>query len=322
MILAHPMPIVHLAWISVAALALPAHAQDGTVFSAGVSLVHVDGEVVGQNGRNLAGLSKEDFRVLDEGREQAIVSFSSDEQPLDVILLFDVSGSMIVQARGVASAARTGLNELRKGDRVAVMVFNTRSRVVAPFTEDLNAVERSISEGVLGQRFGGGTYIQQAADDAALLFLSQPRSNRRRAVLIITDNIGKRTRREQPIIRDYWEADAVLSGLILPWRSYRTVHTIVMIVGPQNLLGERLTLAGMKGIAEKTGGDAIDSADPGPAFEEMMHRLRTRYSLYYATPHGRPGVQRTLHLELSAAGAARFPQARVRARHGYITPAQ
>jgi VWFA-related protein len=289
-----------------------AFAQDGAVFRSGVSLVHVDAEVTARDGRILTGFSKADFRVFDEGKEQPIVNFASEDQPLDLILLFDVSGSMRAVVEGISSAAREGLRELRQGDRVSVMVFNSRSKVVLPFTEDLDAVERSIRGDVLGRRFGGGTLIQQAVDDAAMRFLHEPQTGRRRAVLITTDNMGMRTRNEQAVVRDFWEADALLSGLIVAnpvFQAARAMHPASLLLS-----------AGMKGIAEKTGGDAIRSGDAGAGFQEMMRRIRSRYSLYYRMPEGKDGQPRTIRVELSADAKARFPGAHVRARKGYVMP--
>ena len=294
-----------------------AFAQDDVVFRSGVALVHIDTEVTSADGSILAGLSKGDFRVLDERKEQTILHFAAEEEPLDLILLFDISGSMRAVVEGVAAAAHQGLRELRQGDRVSVMVFNTHARVVAPFTEDLDAVDRAIQDDILGLNFGGGTFIQAAVDDAALRFLHEKRTQRRRAVLIVTDNIGTRTRREESVVRDFWEADALLSGLIVSNPAFQTLRTVGIIMGPQNLLMQ----AGMKGIALKTGGDTVHSDDPGTAFQDAMHRIRTRYGLYYALPQAKPGTSRTIHVELTPEAARRFPKSRVRARTGYIVPA-
>ena len=299
-------------------LAAAGWAQDRPTFRAGVSLVHVDAEVTDADGRIVGGLAKDDFRILDEGREQPIVQFASGEEPLDVILLFDVSLSMKAVVEAVSAAAREGFRELRPGDRVAVMVFNTRSRVVAPFTEDMEGVERTIREQILSGRFGGGTFIQAAVDDAARLFLGQKRTERRRAVLIITDNIGTRTRREASVVRDFWEADALLSGLVVRNPKFEALRAVSVVLGPQNALLQ----AGMKGIADKTGGDFIHSGDPGSDFPDAMHRIRTRYSLYYPLPEkAKPGATRTVHVELSRDTARRYPKARVRARTGYLVRA-
>jgi Ca-activated chloride channel family protein len=294
-----------------------AFAQDDVVFRSGVVLVHVDAEVTNAEGNIVTGLAKDDFRVLDERKEQPILHFSAEEEPLDLILLFDISGSMRAVVEGVASAAQEGLHELRQGDRVSVMVFNTRARVVSEFTEDLDAVNRTIQEDVMGIQFGGGTFIQAAVDEAALRFLHEKKTQRRRAVLIITDNIGTRTRREETVVKDFWEADALLSGLIVRNPAYQAMHTVGIIMGPQNLVMQ----AGMKGIAQKTGGDAVNSGDPGSAFRDAMHRIRSRYGLYYGLPKAKPGTTRSVHVELSPDAAKRYPKARVRARTGYIVPA-
>ena len=293
-----------------------AAAQPASVFRAGVSLVHVDAEVIAADGRILKGFSKEDFRVFDQGVPEQLVHFSVEEQPLDLILLFDISGSMRPVVEQVAGAARRGLRELRPGDRVSVMVFNARSRVVLPFSEDLDSVERSVQQDVLGLRFGGGTLIQQAADDAANRFLGESHGQRRRAVLIVTDNVGLRTRREQSVVRDFWEADALLSGLIIRGGFLDETRHIMNVLAPETLLMR----AGMKGIAEQTGGDTINSSNGGSAFQEMVQRIRTRYSLDYIMPPSKSGVTHTVHVELSEEAQRRFPRAKVRARRGYRAP--
>ncbi len=293
--------------------ALLASAQEKPLFRTGVSLVHVDAEVTAADGRILDGLTKEDFRVFDERKEQPITGFAAGEEPLDLILLFDVSGSMRPKVAEVAAAAREGLDELRTGDRVSVMTFNTRTHLIQNFTENLAKVETAIHD-VLNLEFGGGTLIQSAVDEAALRFMKEPRNHRRRAVLIITDDIGQRTRREASVVRDFWEADAILSGLIVTNRAFKTLRTVGIIMGPQNLLMQ----AGMKGIAHKTGGDAISADDPADSFPEAMRRIRTRYSLYYPLPDAKSGSTRSIRVELTRDAGHRYPKARVRARTGYV----
>jgi VWFA-related protein len=292
------------------------HAQQDPTFRTGVSLVHVDAEVLTQDGRIAGDLTQLDFRVLDNGKEEPIVSFGAGDESLDLILLFDISGSMRTAVEMVAGAARESLRQLRDGDRVAVMVFNTRSRVIAPFTTDLDDVEKSIRAGVLSLHFGGGTFIQSAAGQAAELFMKEKRTERRRAVLVITDNYGQRTRREASVVRDYWEADALLSALIVRARGIRTMRTIATVMSPQMLAFQ----VGVSGIAEKTGGDVIQAADPGAAFQQSMQRIRTRYSFYYALPESKPGAARSIRVELTREASGRLPKSRIRARTGYIVP--
>jgi hypothetical protein len=151
-------------------------------------------------------------------------------------------------------------------------------------------------------------------DDAARLLMKQPRTERRRAVLIVTDDMGTRTRSEQAVVGDFWEADAILSGLIIPDRALKTV---MWIVAPHMML---LMTGGMKGIAAKTGGDAVSADDPGTAFQEAIRRIRARYSLYYEQPEAKPGARRTLRVELAPEADKKYPKAQVRARTGYVVP--
>ena len=126
--------------------------------------------------------------------------------------------------------------------------------------------------------------------------------------MIVTDNMGTRTRREESVVRDFWEADAILSGLIISNPRYQTMNTVATIMGPQRLLMQ----AGMKGIADKTGGDAIKSDDPGRAFQDMMHRIRSRYSLYYPLPADKRGKPHTLRVELTGDAQKANPKAIVK----------
>ena len=131
-------------------------------FRTGVSLVHVDAQAISADGRVLDDLQKADFRVFENSREQPIVQFAAEEQALDLILLFDISGSMQFVVREVSNAAHDAFQALKHGDRISVMVFNNSSSVISPFSDNLGVAEQAIREKVLTMPFGGGTYIQQA----------------------------------------------------------------------------------------------------------------------------------------------------------------
>jgi VWFA-related protein len=289
--------------------------QEPPAFRTNVSLVHVDAEVVDVTGP-LSGFHKEDFEVFEDRQPRAILYFSQDVEPLDLILLFDVSRSMRPNVEKLAAASWKALAELHAGDRVAVMTFHQSSTLVAPFTDDHMAVADSIRHNVLDGRFGGGTHLLAGIDDAAKYFLGEPHSRRRRAVLILTDNYGQRSRRVSTVVHHLWEADALLSGLIIRSAGEVALNTAVTITSPLTILLRE----GMESVAEKTGGDSIKADDPGDAFREAMRRIRLRYSLYYAMPPGNPGDQRKVQVTLSAEAMRRYPYANVRARKGYLVP--
>ena len=82
-------------------LATALGAQDVLVRT-GVALVRVDAQVNGGSG-GVNGLSKEDFEARDNGELQRVLYASQDEQPLDLLLLFDSSGSMLPAMRRLAA---------------------------------------------------------------------------------------------------------------------------------------------------------------------------------------------------------------------------
>src|ERR1035438_10327501 len=111
-----------LALVLVAVLGVALWAQE-TVFRTGVSLVRVDAQVT-DGTKGIDQLEKEDFLVKDNGVEQPILYCSQEDQAMDILLLFDSSGSMAPAIRRVAASAHTALMELHQGDRVAVANFN------------------------------------------------------------------------------------------------------------------------------------------------------------------------------------------------------
>jgi VWFA-related protein len=216
--------------------------QDQPAFRGEVALVHVDVEVR-EGGRLVADLGRESFRVTDEGKPQAIVYFGHEEVPLDVVLLFDARREMRPDVQRVAEAAHTALSDLRQDDRIAVMAFGVtpsecKTDLILGFTGDLAAAERSIGNPLLqtesGVKDSGFCSIQRGLASAAQLLLPQPKSGRRRAIVIITDDKGAPTRPSvvRDAIRDLWRADAVVLGVIV-----HSGETVVSIGPPYRRRG-------------------------------------------------------------------------------------
>ena len=270
--------------LSFAQVTLP---QDA-VFRSSVSLVRVDAAVSDASGRILTDLKKDDFRIFDDGLPQPILNFSFDEEPLDVALLFDTGGNMRSKFLPLIRAIELGFHELKPGDRAAVMVYSGVAVQLLPLTPDFTAVNDAILLQVLKQHFGGTSKLVAAADDAARKFQAEPGNQRRRAILVITDKTAARNSPSDLAIHHLWQADAVLSELILDHAPQPT-----------------------DAVVEQTGGVTISAGDdPGGAFVESLRRLRRRYTLYYATPPGSPGTQRSIRVEVR-------PGTHVFARKGY-----
>lgn len=290
-----------LLWFSIfLATAMPA--QDVLVRT-GVSLVRVDAQVNGGSG-SVNGLAKEDFEVRDNGELQRILYSSQEDQALDLLLLFDNSGSMLPAMRRLAASAHTALSELRKGDRVAVANFNADAWLIGEFTDDFDAVEKTVGR-VVDLRYGGGTHILGAIDKAGEYFHKHADPQRRHAILVMTDDDGQRSASEKSVVNHMWQDDILVCGLIIPT--------------PMSQRG-RESEENMLGVANKTGGETVDADDPGHTFREMVRSIRRRYSLYYAMPSGKAGAARKVELSLSPQGRSRYPEAHVLARKGYVIP--
>lgn len=294
-----------LSLLVVAAVAVMTAAPQGdVVFRSGVSLVRLDVEAVDTNGRVVPGLTKDDFRILDNGVAQLPGNFSFAEEPLDLILLFDTSGSMRGKLFSVVRATELGFHELRPGDRAAVWTFNDDSTEVLPFTENLQSVNEAILLRVPEAGFRGGSKSEDAAAVAARRFQTEPKTHRKRAIVIVTNKPGTHSLDEAAAVRELWKADVVVSELILGG-------------APQT----RLLEAGAHALVDRTGGASIAAGNPGEAFRDAVHYVRSGYTMYYAMPEASAGSERGVQVELTPEAARRLPNVRIRARSGYIVPA-
>jgi VWFA-related protein len=80
--------------------------------------------VVTDGGRFVKGLTRDDFKIFDDGKERPVTSFQSDEAPLELVLALDVSASMSTALADVKEAAQGFLRALRPQDRVTLVAFN------------------------------------------------------------------------------------------------------------------------------------------------------------------------------------------------------
>jgi Ca-activated chloride channel family protein len=167
-------------------LALPASGLGQVLsFSVRSDLVVFSATAVDGKGRPVTDLRREDFRVYDEGRAQAIAHFHGGlGLPARILILLDASGSMaqdrVANARQAASQL---LLALSPEDDVAVAGFDSRYWGVVAFTRDRHAVWRGL-ESI--QPFGS-TALHDALDKGARDIASHGEG--RRAVVVLTDGI-------------------------------------------------------------------------------------------------------------------------------------
>lgn len=289
--------------------------EPATVFRGGVSEVRLDVQVF-DGKRVVTGLTQEDFEVLDEGISQPVTRFTKETDPLALLLLIDVSGSMKRFAREMASTAQAALKHLTPADFAAAMVFSRSTETVSDFTSDYAAVAREVGIGVDEHGLPSGTAIYAAVLDsaAALKEFAARNPNTRRAILILTDNQSLNFQiTEEQVLRSLFEADAVLTAIVPSQTNRPALRAANSYRNPD------FTPTDIFKVAEQSGGEAIRVERADRAFPEMVERLRSRYGLHYRAPGAAPGVFRRVEVRLSPQALKRFPKAKVRARSGYYT---
>ncbi|MBE7543122.1 MAG: VWA domain-containing protein [Bryobacteraceae bacterium] len=311
-----PLPAL---WL-LAAVSLAAQ-ESPPVFRGGVSLVRVDVHIAGQP-RNSAPLDPQDFLLTDNGQPQTVRHLTREEVPLDLILLFDISGSMKPGIKRVASGARAALAELRPDDRVAVFAFSDQLLLLLPFSSDLDLVRHTIEEGLLQLNFAGSTPLRHSIHAAAQSFPRHAAVQRRRALLAITDNRGHESGAPlEQIIDNLWHLDVVVSGLALgmPGGPSR-VFPIGVTRAAREYAHKAKYGASMDEIATATGGEMLYTSRPDKEFRNLINRLRYRYSLYYPMPAAEPGERRKITIDLTRQARRQLGRAKLRARTGYRVP--
>jgi VWFA-related protein len=276
-------------------------------FGADLALVHVDAQVLWRGGI-AANLTKDDFLIYENGAPRPLLYFESEEAPMDVVLLLDVSASMRPEASTLASLADEALCSLASTDRAALMVFAWRARLYQPLTADWQRVSESIQQVIRREHFDGRTLLNAGAFGAATYLRHEPRRAARRAILMLTDNLGLKAQSDRAVLNELWEADAVLNVVHLTDPLKETWR-----VRPLPFLG----VADMRKFVRETGGEWLSPRGAPNFLLEALTRIRRRYLLTYRAAPGRSGELRTIRVELSGSTQSRMPDAIVVARRGY-----
>jgi VWFA-related protein len=329
-------------------------ADDPVTFRSDVSLVRVDVQVLDRDNRAITGLQLEDFLLSENGQPRQIRNFVSENMPVDVLFLLDVSASMRPHVQRISTAAHQALRVLGDKDRVGIMVFDRATRVRLPFRNSRLDVEHEFEDLLKHETFRGGTDITRGMMDAAEYIGRHGRPDARRAIVILTDDQTEFERNDEGVGRALDRADTVMSALIAPDAMGNMSRSGpggypshgghrggmgggIYIPGmpggggypgggggsryPQGGGGSRTHTAGTSEIAEQSGGDSF-RVDEASALETTLTRLRQRYALYFQLPEGsQSGQARNINVALSQGADRRYPSADLRYRRAYKSPA-
>ena len=280
-------------------------ATNADQFRAGTLGVRVD--VLVTNGRQLVrGLEAGDFELRDNGVVQSVSEIEIERIPLNVILVFDTSTSVAGQRiHFLLQAGDALLDQLRAQDRVALLSFASRVRLLAPLTLSRQQIRGALST----LEAKGATSLRDAAFAGLALREDDPG---RTLVLIFSD--GEDTAswlKMSSVLESAKRTDAVVYAVALGQRGYVTSSLL-------NRTGEvTVEHAGrfLDNLTEESGGRVIfanSNSDLRATFTRALAEFRDRYVLSYSPTGVSPTGWHRLEVKL------KNKTGKVTARRGYF----
>lgn len=270
-----------------------------------------------QQGRASLSLKEDAFKVYEDGVEQQIGVFSSEESPVSWGLVLDRSGSMMEMINDVYEAALHVIDEGTTRDETFIVTFNRRSELTIDFTSDRHRLENSI----LGLRADGETALFDAVDFA--LDRLKHAKFRKKVLVVVTDGEDNASRLKfRELIERAEEEEAVIYTVGMFGEMDSGSGFLARLMGDRDGRGE------LKKLAEVTGGSSHfpNNADQcRDVMKEIAREVSQQYSLgYYPLNKERDGKWRKIRVMVGQTGGTAKLVARTRsgyyAREGKSSP--
>ena len=312
--------------------------DDGEIIKIETNLVTMPVSVLDRDGRFIAGLQQNDFKIFENGVEQKLDYFQSVEQPFTVILLIDVSPSTQFRIDEIQNAAITFVNQLRSGDRVQVIAFDESVHVLSPITNNRNQLRNAIKQA----QFGDGTSLYEAVDYVIDNQLRQIQG--RKAVVLFSDGVDTTSKHSNydNTLRATEEVDALFYTIRYDtsrdmnggnnYPPQRKKGSIFDDILGSIMSGGNVNIGGGSGgasnaeyqkgrkyletLASNSGGREFEAQsiyNLDAAFSGIAEELRRQYSLgYYPENVGKVGDRKQIKIRVMRQGVV------VRAKNSYI----
>ena len=274
-----------------------------------VNMVLVNVTVTDQYDRIVTGLDESNFDVYDNKVHQKIVSFSTEDAPISVGIIFDSSGSMSDKIQKSKEAALEFFKTSNPQDEFMLINFAERPNLISGFTSKFE----NLQDRLLFVKSGGRTALL----DAIYLGLSQMKkaTSSRKAILVISDGGENHSRyTERDIKQMVKEADVEIYavGIFEPLAS--RARTPEEASGP-SLLSDLASISGGRMFS-------VEDADELPDIAEKISiELRNQYVIGYKPSNLiRDGRWRRIRVKLDPPKG--LPPLQVYARTGYYAPTQ
>jgi Ca-activated chloride channel family protein len=270
------------------------------------NLVLVPMTVTDPMNRLVTGLEAPNFQVYDDNIGQTIKTFSTEDAPVTIGIVFDLSGSMTSKFGRARKALSEFLRTSNPADEFFVVGFNDKPAVIVDYTSDVDDVEARMVMLKPENR--------TALIDAVYLGIDKLKEAKyeRKALLIISDGGDNRSRYTQGELRRVVRESDVQIYSIGIFDTYASTS--------EEELGPVL----LSDISEMTGGRMFKVSDVGD-MEDIAARisaeLRNQYVIgYRPSDMKKDGNWRKLKVRLVPPPG--LPSLTVHFRQGYYAPSQ
>ena len=270
------------------------------------NLVLVPMTVTDSQNRLVTGLERENFYVYDNDKPQTIRSFSTDDAPVTIGIIFDLSGSMTSKYARARKALSEFMRTSNPQDEFFVIAFNDRPAVVVDYTSNVDDVDARM---VMLK-----PTARTALIDATYMGINKLKDAKyeRKALLIISDGGDNRSRySEGELRRAVRESDVQIYSIGI-FDQY--APTVEEKEGP-GLLTD---------ICEMSGGRLFRVSDVnelGDIASRISAELRNEYVVgYKPTEIKKDGQWRKLKVRLNPPPG--LPPLSVHNRTGYYAPSE
>jgi len=268
-----------------------------------VDLVVFNVTVTDSRDRMVKGLSKDDFRIVEDGQPQEIQFVRPEDIPATVGLLIDNSGSMRRKRSDVIEAALAFAESSNAQDEIFIVNFNERVFMglpaSLPFTSDINQLRVALGN----TRAEGKTALYDAVD-AGLKHLVMG-THQRKALVLLSDG------------GDNASGQSESSVFAMAKASNAIIYTIAVNDPEDKDQNPKL----LEDLAKVTGGEAYrpKSVDDLPdVWRKIAGAIRSQYTIGYVSKNrARDGAFRTVKVIATAKDGKLL---HVRARKGYLAP--
>jgi len=256
-------------------------------------------------GRLVTGLEQNNFRAFEDGSEQEILRFSSEDVPVSIGVIFDMSGSMADKIEKSRLAAMQFFRTANPQDEFFLVNFNDRAQLVSSFTGSVEDLQNRL--------MFTSAHGMTALFDGIYLGLSQIRGahNTKKALLIISDGGDNHSRYSENEIRKFvQEADVQIYAIGVYDENGGKMPEEV--AGP-GLLNDLTQMTGGRTFAVQGLNDLPDIAT------KISMELRNQYVLGYRPGNrARDGKWRKIKIKLRPPKG--LPPLTIYSRNGYFAP--